>query len=190
MSASSASSRRARATIAWTAPPVAAAAALVLVLAPLPWWPRLWGAARLALAATLALITHAGRYHRWEDGSLPHWLSSVAQTELAVPLRRIRSARVCLARTGTRWPYLSGWLVVAQQRPPLFAHRRGFRTRIVTLQPARGRADHRALVETVVLDTLKPCSLCLGPDAPPGPAILAALAEPGDLWEPNARGAV
>lgn len=169
------------ATVAWTAPAFAAAGALVLVLAPLPWWPRLWGAARLALAAPLAVITRAGRYHQWDTGpaALPRWLSSAAEAELAVPLSRVRSARVSLARIGTRWLYLRGRLVVAQERPPIFAHRRGFRTRLIPLGRAAGRADHEALVETVVLDTRTPCSLCLGPDAPPGPAILAAMAETG-----------
>ncbi len=167
--------------IAWKAPHFAAAAALVLVLAPLPWWPRLWGAANLAIAAPLAVITRAGRYHQWDAGpaGLPRWLSRAAAAELGVPLSRVRSARVCLARIGTRWLYLRGRLVVAQEQPPLFAHRRGFRAHIVPLQRAGGRADHQALVETVVLETLNQYSLCLGPDAPPGPAILAALAEQG-----------
>jgi hypothetical protein len=181
------------ATIAWTAPPFAAAAALVLILAPLPWWPRLWGAARLALAAPLAVITRAGRYHQWDAGplGLPRWLSRAAEAELGVPLSRVRSARVSLARIGNRWLYLRGRLVVAQERTPLFAHRRGFRARLVPLQRAGGHADHEALVETVVLDTLRPYSLCLGPDAPPGPAILAALAEVGSgRVEPEDRGTV
>jgi hypothetical protein len=181
------------ATIAWTAPPFAAAAALVLVLAPLPWWPRLWGAAHLAIAAPLAVITRAGRYHRWDTGpsGMPRWLSRAAEAELDVPLSRVRSARVCLARIGTRWLYLRGRLVVVQERTPLFAHRRGFRARLVPLQRTGGHADHQALVETVVLDALIPYSLCLGPDAPPGPAILAALAEPGGgRVEPKDPGAV
>jgi hypothetical protein len=179
-------------TLAWTAPPFAAAGAVVLVLAPLPWWPRLWGAARLAVAASLAVITRAGRYHRWDLGpaGLPRWLSGAAEAELGVPLSRARSARVSLARIGTRWPYLRGRLIVAQERTPLFAHRRGFRTRLVPLQRAGGRADHEALVETVVLEGLTPYSLCLGPGAPAGPAILAALAETGGGWvEPEAGGA-
>jgi hypothetical protein len=181
------------ATIAWTAPPFAAAATIVLVLAPLPWWPRLWGAAHLALAAPLAVITRAGRYHQWDAGpaGLPRWLSSAAEAELGVPLSRVRSARVSLARIGTRWLYLRGRLVVAQERTPLFAHRRGFRAKLLPLQRAGGHADHEALVETVVLDTLNPYSLCLGPDAPPGPAILAALAETGGgRVEPGDRGAL
>jgi hypothetical protein len=167
------------ATIAWTAPPFAAAAALVPVLAPLPWWPRLWGAARLVLAAHLAAIGRAGRYGQWDAGpaSIPRWLGGVAEAELGVPLSRVRSARVSLARIGSRWLYLRGRLVVAQERTPLFAHRRGFRVRLIPLERAEGHADHRALVETVVLDTLNPFSVCLGPDAPPGPVILAALAE-------------
>jgi hypothetical protein len=181
------------ATIAWTAPPYSAAAALVLVFAPLPWWPRLWGAARLALAAPLAVITRAGRYHQWDTGpaGIPHWLSSAAEAELGVPLSRVRSARVSLARVGTRWLYIRGRLVVAREHPPLFAYRRGFRTRLVPLERAAGHADHEALVETVVMDTLTPYSLCLGPDAPPGPAILAALAETGaGRVEPEDPGAV
>ncbi|UCC83435.1 MAG: DUF4126 family protein [Gemmatimonadota bacterium] len=181
------------ATIAWTAPPFAAVASLVPVLAPLPWWPRLWGAAHLAIAATLAVITRAGRYRQWDAGprGLPRWLSRAAEAKLGVPLSRTRSARVCLARIGTRWLYLRGRLVVAQERTPLFAHRRGFRARLVPLQRAAGQADHQALVETVVLDTQNPYSLCLGPDAPPGPAILAALAEGGGgRLEPRDPGAV
>lgn len=181
------------ASVAWTAPPFAAAVAAVPLLAPIPWWPRLWGAARLAVAAPLALITRAGRYHRWEAGpqGVPHWLSAAAEAQLGVPLTRVRSARVTLARIGTRWLYLRGRLVVAQDRTPIFAHRRGFRTTVLPLSRAPGHADHRPLVETVVLDALTPYSLCLGPDAPPGPAILTALAEPPGGWvEPRDRGAV
>ncbi len=178
------------ATLAWTAPPYAAAAAIISVLAPLPWWPRLRGAARLAIAALLAAVTRAGRYHRWDIGpaGLPHWLCRAAETELGVPLSRVRSAKVSLARIGIRWPYLRGRLVVAQDRTPLFAHRRGFRARLLPLQRAAGHADHGALVETVVLDSQAPYSLCLGPDAPPGPAVLAALAETGGgRVEPGGR---
>ncbi|MGD2153491.1 MAG: DUF4126 family protein [Gemmatimonadales bacterium] len=167
------------ATIAWTAPPIAAAGALVLVLAPLPWWPRLCGAARLALAAPFAAITRAGRYHRWEAGAegLPRWLRSAAEEALGVPLSRVRSARVTLARVGVRWLYLRGRLVVARERTPLFAYRRGLKARFLPLPRAGGRADHAPLLETVVLEARPPYSICLGPDAPAGPAVLAALAE-------------
>jgi len=181
------------ATAAWTAPPFAAAGALVLVLAPLPWWPRLWGAARLALAAPFAAITRAGRYHQWDTGAegLPRRLGSATEETLGVPLSRVRSARVTLARLGVRWPYLRGRLVVARERAPLFVYRRGLRARLLPLSRAGGRADHAALLETVVLEAQPPYSLCLGPDAPTGPAILAALAErDGGRPEPGDPGAV
>ncbi|UCC72256.1 MAG: DUF4126 family protein [Gemmatimonadota bacterium] len=167
------------ATLAWIAPPFAAAGALVMVLAPLPWWPRLWGAAYLALAGCFAVISRAGRYHRWDAGpDLPARLSKAAEAELDIPISRVRSARASLARVGARWPYLRGRLLVAQDRPPLFAHHRGYRSRFIRLPRASGRADHGALLETVQLDALTPYAVCVGPDAPPGPAILAALAGP------------
>ncbi len=166
------------ATLAWTAPPLAAAGALVLALAPLPWWPRLWGAAHLALAACLTVVTRAGRYHRWDAGAdpLPRWLSRAAEAELGVPIRRVRSARATLARIGPRWPYLRGRLLVAQERPPLFAHRRGLSGKLVRLARGPGRTDGRPLLETVELDAATRYAMCLGPDAPAGAAILAALA--------------
>jgi hypothetical protein len=178
--------------LAWTAPPVAAAGALVLVLAPAPWWPRLWGAATLALSGCFALIARAGRYHRWDDASaLPARLARLAEAELRVPISRVRSTRLSLARLGNRWPYLRGRLLVARERPPLFVHRRGFRTRLVALARATGSADHGALLETVELDAVPPYALCLGPDAPPGPAILAALEPSGaGPMEPDPPAAV
>jgi hypothetical protein len=161
-------------TLAWSAPVFAAAAALALLLAPLPWAPRLWGAASLAVRGLFAILSRPDRLHRWDTGErgMPGWLRRVVEDELETPISRLRSARVTLARYGPRWPYIRGRIVVAQDRTPLFAHRRGFRTSLIRLEPGPGRADHGALVETVEVDAATPYALCLCPDAPPGPAIL------------------
>ncbi len=162
--------------LAWTAPPFAASIAAVLVLAPLPWTPRLWGAAFLLLSAIYAALTRAGRFHRWESpDALRGATRRLIERELGDSIGAARSARVTLARLGPGWPYLRGRLVVASERMPLFAHKRGFRTRLIPLGRASGDADHGAIVETVEVEAAAPYALCLGPDSPSGPAILAAL---------------
>jgi len=164
-------------TLAWIAPPIAAAAGAVLVLAPLPWSPRLWGAASLVLVAVHSAVSRAGRSRGWDVGpaKLPRSLQRAVKRELGPLDSSLRSAPAGLARLGPRWPYLRGWLVVAAEKPPLFAHRRGLRARVVPLGRGPGLADHGALLETVEIAADVPYALCVGPSGPAGPAILAAL---------------
>jgi hypothetical protein len=165
------------AVLATTAPYFAAAAASLLVLAPLPWSRRLWGAASLTLVAVISALSRSGRLADWQPGSekLPGWARRALDGELGTGLGSTRSARVTLARFGMTWPYVRGRLVLVHEQPPLFTHRRGFRASVLRLQPGAGQSDGRALVETVAFEVSPPYKLCLGPDAPSGPAILAAL---------------
>lgn len=164
-------------TLAWIAPPIAAAAGAVLVLAPLPWSPRLWGAAGLVLVAVSSALSRPGRSRQWDvgPGRLPGSLQRAVKRELGPLDSSLRSAPAGLARFGPRWPYIRGRLVVAAEKPPLFAHRRGLRARAVRLGRGPGVADHGALLETVEIEAEVPYAVCVGPSGPPGPAILAAL---------------
>ncbi|NIR46678.1 MAG: DUF4126 domain-containing protein [Gemmatimonadetes bacterium] len=165
------------ATLAWTAPPFAASTAALLVLAPLPWSPRLWGAAWMAISAVGQAVVRPDRMHRWVNGVGPvsRRTQRLLTAELGDAMDTARSTPATLARLGRRWPYLRGRLVVASRRPPLFAHARGFRSRVIRLEPGPGSVDHGVLLETVEVAARTPYTLCLGPDAPPGPAILAAI---------------
>ncbi len=167
-------------TLAWLAlrvPPYAAFAAATLVLAPLPWLPRRWGAARMALASLLAILTRPARTREWELGlaTLPPSWRKAATAELEASSGQLRSAPVTLARFGPHWRYQPGRLLVGSQGPPLFVYRRWPRPVVLTLTPGSGAADGRALVETVWIEGPVPYVLCLGAAAPPGPAILAVL---------------
>lgn len=165
------------ATLAWTAPPVAAAAGAVVVLAPLPWIPRLWGAASLVLLAVHSALSRPGRARTWDvgPGKLPRALQRAVEQELGPLGGSVRSVRAVLARLGPRWLYLQGRLVAVAEKPPVFAHRRGLRARAVCLGRGPGVADHGALVETVEIEAAVPYAVCVGPAGPAGPAILAAL---------------
>ena len=165
------------ATLAWTAPPFAASTAAILVLAPLPWAPRLWGSASMALSAFFHSITQTDRLHRWDSGTgrISRRLRRAVEEEYGTDFDTVRSAAVTLARMGPGWPYLRGRLLIASRQTPLFTHHRGLRSAVIRLTPAQGVADHGALVETLDMDSPTPYTLCLGPDAPSGPAILAAL---------------
>ncbi len=169
--------------LALVAPPYAVAGAAVLLAGPLPWSPRLWGAARLTHAAVLAALTRPNRLHAWETGGarLSRRLRQAVAVELGSYRGPIRSARVTLARLGGRWPYLRGHLVVIPTGPYLFAHRRAFRPSVVRLSPGAGSADHQPLIETVEVEASTSYAVCLGPDAPSGPAILAALSGGGEV---------
>ncbi len=165
------------ATLAWTAPPFAAFTAALLVLAPLPWSPRLWGAALTTLSAIIQIVARPDRMHRWVTGTgrVSRRAHRQLLAEFGEAMDTARSAPATLARLGARWPYLRGRLVVASRRPPLFTHARGFRSSVIRLDPGPGSVDHGVLVETVEVAADTPYSLCLGPAAPPGPAILAAI---------------
>ena len=169
-------------TLAWIAPPIAAAAGAVLVLAPLPWSPRLWGAASLVLVAVYSALSRPGRSRHWEvgPGKLGKSLQQEVKRELGPLDSSLRSAPAGLARFGPRWPYIRGRLVVVADKPPLFAHRRGLRARAVHLGRGRGVADEAALLETVEIEADVPYALCVGPSGPGGAAILAALGRAGD----------
>jgi Domain of unknown function (DUF4126) len=158
-------------------PAYAAAIAAVLVLAPLPWWPSLWGAASLTLTSVLTALARPVRLHRWDSGPdrLPGPLRRAVEAELGNPLGPSRSARVTLARFGPRWPYRRGRLVLAHEKPAIFAHRSWGRARAIRLALGEGRPDHATLIETLEIGARSPYALCLGPDSPEGPAILAEL---------------
>jgi hypothetical protein len=165
------------ATLAPAAPPYAAALAALLLLAPLPSFPRLWGAVSLALRAVLVALTRPDRLHRWDSGAdkLPRRLRRALERELGEPIGPARSARVTLARLGPRWVYRPGRLVFSHLRPPLFVYRRALRPRVLRLQRGVGRPDHRALIETLEVEGRMPYAFCLDPAAPTGPAIMAEL---------------
>ncbi|UCF20708.1 MAG: DUF4126 domain-containing protein [Gemmatimonadota bacterium] len=164
-------------TLAQLAPPIAAASAAALILAPLPWLPRLWGAASLATRSLASALARAGRTASWEHGpeSLPRWARRALQDDLGTPLVPLRSAPVTLGRIGTDWPYYRGRLIMPHGRQPIFIHHRGFRPRLLRLPQAEGSADQRALVETVWIEAATPYAICLAPDSPPASAVLAAL---------------
>lgn len=173
------------ALLAVTAPPLAAAVAAILLFAPLPWLPQVWGAALLPLRTALYVLTRPDRARRWDAGleRLPEPLRRVVETELGGPIKSVRSTPATLARLGSRRPFCRGRLVVAPERPPLFTHRRGFRAQVVRLGSGSAVSDGGLLVETVETEAPVPWALCVGPDAAPASAIVAAV-------EGAARGAV
>lgn len=158
-------------------PVLAAAAAAILVIAPLAWSPRLWGAASLSITATLQALTRPERRHEWHVGpdTLPRPLRETARASLDRSSGPIRHCRATLARLGSRWPYWSGRVVVAAETPVLFLHYRGLRPRAIPLLAASASLDNGALIETVNVEEPIPFRLCLGPDAPTGPAILTVF---------------
>jgi hypothetical protein len=162
---------------AFTAPPLAAAAAAVLLIAPLPWSPRLWGAAALAVASVLHALTRPDRTHNWIVGvdRLPRALRETARAALGRPSGPVRHARATLARLGPAWPYWRGRIIVEADKPVVFLHQRGFQPRAIPLQAASARNDEGLLIETLEVEDPIPFALCLGPDAPAAPAILTAL---------------
>ncbi len=174
-------------TLAWIAPPIAAAAGAVVVLAPLPWIPRLWGAASLVLLAIHSALSRPGRPRNWDvgPGKLRRALQRAVERELGPLGGSVRSVRAVLARLGPRWLYLQGRLVAVAEKPPVFAHRRGLRARVLPLGRGPGVADAGPLVETVEIEAEIPYALCVGPSGPPGPAILAALEREAGM-EPGA----
>jgi hypothetical protein len=180
--------------LALSAPPFAFSLAAVLVLALLPAWPRIWGAASLTLRSVTTLLSRPDRLHRWDPAAtrLSGEAHRVVEQELGAPLGSARSAPVTLARLGPHWVYRRGRLVIAAHRPAVFLHRRRFRLCTVSLTPGPARADNAALIETVDIDAGVPYALCLGPEAPPGPAILAELesagAWPGPAEHPRQAG--
>ena len=171
------SAAAAMAILAVTAPPFAAAIAALLVIAPFPWASPLWGAARLALSSVLVTLGRPNRLHNWEAGPerLPRSLRAAAELEMGAPLGPSRSTRLTLARSGPRWLYRRGHLVIAHEKPAVFVYRHGLQARGLRLGLGDGHPDQGALIETVEIDAIPPYSLCLDPAAPEGSAILAEL---------------
>ncbi len=163
--------------LAPAAPPYAGAAGALLVLAPLPWLARLWGAARLTHRAVLTALTAPNRTRDWDIGlqPLPRHLRPALSSRPSAESGPVRSAPATLARLGGRWPYLNGRIVLLPHGPRLFAYRRGFRAAVVELEGGEGRVDHGMLIETIEMAAATPYALCVGPGSPPGPAILAEL---------------
>lgn len=169
------------ATLAWTAPPYAASLAAVALLGPLPWWPRLWGAASVPLRALFHLLQRPGQPRAWRFASqrMPRQVRRALGSRRDRSTGPVRTAPLTVARLGPAWPYLRAWLVVAHGKPPLLMLRRAFRWQTISLATGAGRLDDRPLVETLELaaDSGPACALCVGPEAPPAAAILAALQE-------------
>lgn len=168
------------AALALLAPPFAGALAAVLILAPLPWFPRLWGAARMALAASISVWTRAGRGRSWQGGRAGP-PSNVARALAAVGEESLASARVCpatLGRYGAHWLYSGGFILLRPGRQPIFARRRWGRLELIDLESGPGASDEAAVLETLEIRCGRPYSLCLGPDAPPGGVVLAELGGP------------
>ena len=167
-----------------SAPVFAFAIAAVLLVAPIPHAPSLWGAGLLNLSSVLAVLARPDRFPTWDTGaeSLPRSLRMAVETEIGAALGPSRSTRVTLARFGPRWPYFRGRLVVAHEKPAVFVYRRGFRVRAVRLGLGMGHPDHAPLVETVEIEAAAPYALCLGPRAPRGPAILAEMERTARSW--------
>ncbi len=168
--------------LAPAAPAFTGVAGALLVAAPLPWLPRLWGAARLPHLAVIAVLTAPNRPHDWEVGldKLPRHVRLSIASKPTTTSGPVRSAPATLARLGSRWPYLKGRIVLLPNGSSIFAYRRGLRAAEVELQAGEGRADHGLLIETIeVVAEGGPSALCMGPGSPPGPAILAALGGAG-----------
>ncbi len=164
--------------LALAAPAFAGAAGALVVAAPLPWLPRLWGAARLPHRAVLASLIAPNRPRDWETGldPLPRHLRLALAAEPSPTGGPVRSVPATLARLGGRWPYVSGRIVLLPRGSAVFAGRRGLRSAVVELPSGAGRSDHALLIETIEIMAEAPFALCLGPGSPPGPAILAGLA--------------
>ncbi len=165
--------------LASVAPPFAGVAGALLVLAPLPWLPRLWGAARLPHHAVLAVLVAPNRPRDWALGleGLPRHVQLATASTTTMTSSPVRSAPATLARLGSRWPYLTGRIILLPNGRSIFAYRRGLRTAAIDLQAGESRADHGLLIETIeIMAQGGPSALCVGPVSPSGPAILAALA--------------
>ncbi len=164
--------------LAISAPPFAAAATVMLVLAPLPWLPSVWGAAYLPLASAFDALSRAGHPRRWDSGAerLPTRLRQAVEAQIGAPLRAAKSTRATLARLGSQRPYIRGRLIVEAESAPFFAHRRGLRPAVIPLGRGSSAGDGGLLVETVETSAPVPYTLCLGPEAPPLSAVLAVLA--------------
>jgi hypothetical protein len=167
------------ATFAIAAPPLAGAVAAMVLVAPLPWLPQFWGAARLPLATAYCALTRPDQSRSWDKGlePLPVRLRGAVESEYGAAVKSVKSTPATLARLGSERPFCRGRLVVAPDRPPLFAHRRGFRPRIIQLGAGSADTDGGLFVETVATDAAIPYALCLGPDSAPVSAILAAVEE-------------
>jgi hypothetical protein len=138
-------------TLALAEPTFAASIAAVILFAPLASSDRLWGATALALNSVVYALTRPDHLHEWRTGpeGLPRRLRRLLEAEFGEFTGPVRHARVTLARFGPSWRYRCGRLFVMAEKPALFVHRHRFRSRVTRL--------------------------CLGPDAPPGPAILTEL---------------
>lgn len=161
--------------LAVVAPPFAGALAAVLILAPLPWFARLWGAARMALAAWIRAWTRAGRGWSWQSGlALPPGVTRRLADGGEGSLESARVCRATLGRYGSRWRYAGGLLVLRPGRGAVFAWRpRGWK--VIDLESGPGESDEAALLETVEVRGGRSYSLCLDPASPPGGVVLAEL---------------
>ena len=180
------------ATLAFLNATGAALIAWLLLVAVLPLAPKLIALALSAIRASVAMLWQPGRSRpTWATGadSLPTSLRLAVERHLARrPLGAVRSTRLTLARHGSRWPFNRGWLVVAPEAPPLFAHRQFLHPQVVELSPGAGHAGGELLIQTLEVEANTPYTLCIGPEAPPGPVVLAAIVAREGEGDPESSG--
>ena len=148
------------------------------LIASLPLLPRLWSISYAALRAFAAALWLPGRGRsRWEAdlSRLPDSARRALEARLGGPSIAARIAPLTLARLGARWPFYRGRLVISQDNPPLFVHGRLLHPQVVVLEPGKGDADEELLLQTLRVEGKEGYALCVGPEAPPARAILAAL---------------
>lgn len=148
------------------------------LIASLPLLPGLWTLSYAALRAFAAALWLPGRGRsRWEAGlaHLPASVRRALESSLVGPPNAARLAPLTLARLGARRPLCRGRLVISPDTPPLFIHRRLLYPEILVLGHGTGNSDEELVLQTLSVDGAEPYALCVGPEAPPARAILAAL---------------
>ena len=164
--------------LSFSAPEVGVTLSALILIMLAPWAAQLTTLAFSLLRAAASTFHDLGRPRpKWETGvdSLPRALRRAVEGHLGRPLDAVRSARLTLARFGSRWPFYRGRLILASEAPPLFAHRSRLRPHILELGPGHGSASNDFLIDILEVEASTPYALCVGPEAPWGAAILAAL---------------
>ena len=164
--------------LSFSAPEVGVTLSALILIMLAPWAAQLTTLAFSLLRAAASTFHDLGRPRpKWETGvgGLPRALRRALEDHLGRPLDAVRSARLTLARFGSRWPFYRGRLILASEAPPLFAHRSRLRPHILELGPGHGSASNDFLIDILEVEASTPYALCVGPEAPWGAAILAAL---------------
>lgn len=164
--------------LSFSAPEVGVTLSALILIMLAPWAAQLSTLAFSLLRAAASTLHDLGQPRpKWETGvgSLPRALQRAVEAHLGRPLDAVRSARLTLARFGSRWPFYRGRLILASEAPPLFAHRGRLRPQIIPLPPGRGSAANDLLIDILEVEASPPYAFCVGPEAPWGAAILAAI---------------